>query len=252
MNIGPDAYGNIPFEQDRNLREVAAWYFINHEAIDNVRPWIITNEGDIWFCQSKDSQTVYAFLFDQKNWTRGDRREFKINSVQATNQTKVSVLGQNDKIVEYMSVDPASKFSQNSDGLNISVVRAQRIYNNHKWPNPIVLKLDNVEKALEPPFIRTIEDVKQEGSNVTFMVSLEDLGDAEAVRIAFQYRKAPTTLNERVGGAEWIMTGTMDVDKPGEYKVTLEDLSPGAYQYRAVVIHPQIMISGEIYTFNIN
>ncbi len=240
LNIGPDAYGNIPFEQDRNLREVAAWYFINHEAIDNVRPWIITNEGDIWFCQSKDSQTVYAFLFDQKNWTRGDRREFKINSVQATNQTKVSVLGQNDKIVEYMSVDPASKFSQNSDGLNISVVRAQRIYNNHKWPNPIVLKLDNVEKALEPPFIRTIEDVKQEGSNVTFMVSLEDLGDAEAVRIAFQYRKAPTTLNERVAGAEWILTETTDVDKPGEYKVTLEDLSPGAYQYRAVVIHPRL------------
>ena len=252
LNIGPDPYGNIPFEQDRNLREVAAWYFINHEAVDNVRPWIITNEGDVWFSQSKNGQTVYALLFGQKNWARGERREFRINSVQATDQTKVSVLGQNDKIVEYMGVDPVSKFSQNSDGLNISVVRAQRIYNNHKWPNPIVIKLENVEKALDPPLIRTIEGAISEGGKATFTVSLDELGDADMLSIGIQYRKAPTTLNERVAGAEWIPSETMQVEKTGEYKVMLKDLDPGSYQYRAVVIHPKIMISGEIYTFSNN
>jgi alpha-L-fucosidase len=252
LNIGPDAYGNIPFEQDRNLREVAAWYFINHEAVDDVRPWIITNEGDIWLCQSKDGRSVYAVLFDQKDWPRGERREILINSVKASSGTKVSVLGQSDKIVEYMNVDPVTRYSQESDGLKISMVRAQRIYNNHKWPNPIVLKMENVEKALEPPVIWSMEGVKQEGHNVTFMVNLEDLGDTEKVGIAIQYRKAPTTLNERVAGADWILTETLDADKPGEYKVTQEDLAPGVYQYRAVVFHPKIMISGEIYTFNNN
>ena len=252
LNIGPDAYGNIPFEQDRNLREVAAWYFINHETVDNVRPWIITNEGEIWFCKSRDDQTVYTTLFGQTDWARGERREFTINSVKATDQTKVSVLGQNDKIVEYMGVDPESRFEQTENGLKISVVRGQRIYNNHKWPNPIVLKLENVEKALEPPVIRTMENPELTGRNVTFMAILDDLGDAEKVGIAIQYRNAPTTLNERVADADWAQTEIIEVGKPGNYEVTLEDLSLGAYQYRAVVIHPWIMISGEIYTFNIN
>ncbi|MGD9328858.1 MAG: alpha-L-fucosidase, partial [Cyclobacteriaceae bacterium] len=220
LNIGPDAYGNIPFEQDRNLREVAAWYFINHEAVDKVRPWIITNEGNIWFCQSKEGQTVYAVLFGQTDWARGERREFTLHSVKATDQTKVSVLGQNDKIVEYMNtVDPVSRYSQDTDGLNISVVRAQRIYNNHKWPNPIVIKLENVEKALIPPVIRTLENIELEGGNVTFKVMLDELGDAEKVGVAIQYRKAPTTLNERVAGADWIISETMEVDKKGEFKV---------------------------------
>ena len=250
LNIGPDPYGNIPFEQDRKLREVAAWYFINHEAVDNVRPWIITNEGDIWFSQSKDGRSVYAVLFDQKDWPRGERREFMINSVRAADETKVSVLGQNDNIVEYMGVDPESRFEQTENVLKISVVRAQRIYNNHKWPNPIVLKLENVEPALKPPLIRTMENPELTGRKVTFMASLDDLGDAEKVGIAVQYRNAPKTLNERVAGADWILSETIDVDKPGTYKVTLEGLNSGTFQYRAVVIHPKIMISGEIYTFN--
>jgi alpha-L-fucosidase len=162
------------------------------------------------------------------------------------------VLGQSDKIVEYMSVDPVSRYSQESDGLKISVVRAQRIYNNHKWPNPIVVKLENVKKALEPPVIRTIEDVGLDDGRATFTVSLDELGDADKLRIGIQYRKAPTTLNERVAGADWVISETMEVDKKGEFKVILKDLDSGSYQYRAVVIHPKIMISGEIYTININ
>jgi alpha-L-fucosidase len=195
---------------------------------------------------------VYAVLFGQKDWARGERREFTINSVKTTPDTKVSVLGQNDKIVEYMSVDPVSRYSQETDGLKISVVRAQRIYNNHKWPNAIVLKLENVDKALDPPVVRTVENPEIEGHKVTYTVGLDELGDAEKVGVAVQYRKAPTTLNERVAGADWIMTGATDVDKPGEYEITIEDLNTGNYQYRAVAIHPKIMISGEIYTININ
>jgi len=58
LNIGPKPNGKIPQEQEVRLREVAAWHFINHEAIHDVRPWIITNEDDIWFTKSKDGNTV--------------------------------------------------------------------------------------------------------------------------------------------------------------------------------------------------
>jgi alpha-L-fucosidase len=148
LNIGLDPYGVIPDPEARNLTEMAAWNFINQEAIQNVRPWVVTREGNIWFTASKDRKTVYAFITGIPDWARGDRKDFVISSVRATGNTKISVLGQNDKVVEYNpEIDPKSRFIQKEDGLHISVVRAQRIYNNRKWPNPITVKLENVEPA---------------------------------------------------------------------------------------------------------
>ena len=145
LNIGLDPYGVIPDPEARNLTEMAAWNFINQEAIQNVRPWIVTREKNIWFTASKDRKTVYAVITGFPEWSRGDRKEFVIKSVIATTNTKISVLGQNDKVVEYHpETDAKSRFTQKEDGLHISVVRAQRIYNNSKWPNPITVKIENV------------------------------------------------------------------------------------------------------------
>jgi len=254
LNIGPDAYGNIPFEQDRNLREVAAWYFINHEAVNNVRPWIITNENNIWFCRSKgtNSNTVYAVIFGQENWKRGDRREFVIHSVKSTDQTQISVQGQSDEIVEYMKVDPTSRINQTDAGLEISIVRAQRIYNNHKWPNPIVVKLENVVPALEPPVIMTLENPEISNRIVTCTAELVDLGDAEKIKIAIKYREAPDSLNKRIADEGWKQTEAIEIKQAGKYEIRIEDLEKKVYQYRAIAIHPKITISGEIMSFDIN
>ena len=55
------------------------------------------------------------------------------------------MLGQNDKVVEYNPrADATSRFKQTDAGLEISVVRTQRLYNDHHWPNPIVVKLEGV------------------------------------------------------------------------------------------------------------
>jgi alpha-L-fucosidase len=55
-----------------------------------------------------------------------------LKSVKASSQTKISVLGKNDIMTEYKpSSDTKSKIEQREDGLNISIVRAQLIYNNH-------------------------------------------------------------------------------------------------------------------------
>jgi alpha-L-fucosidase len=52
LNVGPHPDGYIPYELETELREVAAWHFINHEAIEIVRPWIISNEENLWFTAS--------------------------------------------------------------------------------------------------------------------------------------------------------------------------------------------------------
>ena len=146
INVGPDPDGVIPFEQERRFRELALWMFVNSEAIHNIRPCQQIREGDIYFTQSKDGTTAYLFLTKQSPWPRGERREFEIKSIRATDKTEISVLGQNDKVVEYSPEnDPKSTFQQVDDTLKISVVRAQRLYNNSKWPNPIVVKLENVD-----------------------------------------------------------------------------------------------------------
>lgn len=152
INMGPEPSGIIPHEQERRFRELGLWMFVNSEAIHNIRPCPVIKEGNMHFTRSKeDNGTVYVFIPQGKNaWKKGTRREFTLKSLAATDKTRISVLGQNDRVVEYnLKANPASTITQTEKGLTISVVRAQRIYNNSKWPNPIVVKLEGVAFAGE-------------------------------------------------------------------------------------------------------
>jgi len=146
LNIGPQPDGIIPFEQERRTRELALWLFVNREAIYEIRPWQVIREGDIWFTKAKETNTVYAILTKLPDWKKGQRKDFLLRSVRATGQTKVSVLGQSDRVLEYNTkVIPQTRWEQKDDGLHVSVMRAQRIYNNTRWPNPIVLKITHAQ-----------------------------------------------------------------------------------------------------------
>jgi len=148
INMGPAPSGRMPHEQARRFRELGLWMFINREAIHDVRPCPVVKEGDMRFTRSKkDKGTVYVFVPQgKKQWARGQRRNFTLKSLAADGETKISVLGQNDRVVEYNPRHkPVSTVKQTEDGLNISVVRAQRIYNDAKWPNPLVVKLEGVK-----------------------------------------------------------------------------------------------------------
>ena len=146
LNVGPEPSGSIPFEQERIIRELGLWLFINGEAIYQVRPWHVAREGDVWFTRSsKEPSTVYAFLTGQGEWQRGKRKSFVLQSLKATTDTKISVLGHDGEILEYApQADPAPKFLQLDDGLHLDIMLAQRIYNNSLWPNPVVVKLTAV------------------------------------------------------------------------------------------------------------
>jgi alpha-L-fucosidase len=153
LNVGPKPDGELPIEQEERLREIALWMFVNHESIYATRPWVLTNEGEIWFTKRKDENTVYAFIKQTPHlWTLGEWRDIVLKSVRATEKTEASVLGQNDKVLEYKpDVAPKTTWKQEADGLHVRVMRAQRLYNDRKWPNPVVVKLTNVTPALRPP-----------------------------------------------------------------------------------------------------
>ncbi|MEO1011105.1 MAG: alpha-L-fucosidase [Bacteroidota bacterium] len=144
LNFGPDELGRFPQEQKGGLNEMALWMFVNKEAFENTVPFKVTNEEDIWFLKKQDENTVYAFV-QEENWRLGDRKVFRIESLKANDKTKISVLGHNGIVLEYNpGVDPKPEIKNTKTGVELSVMRAHRIYNDRKWPNPIVVKLENV------------------------------------------------------------------------------------------------------------
>ncbi|MDN5215217.1 alpha-L-fucosidase [Fulvivirgaceae bacterium BMA12] len=225
LNIGPNQWGELNEAQQGRLMELAAWNFVNHEAIQNVRPWITSNEGNIWFTKQKDQKTVFAYLTDIPNWVRGNRKDFLLKSVKATRKTRISVLGQSGNVVEYMpDVDGTASYEQTPDGLKISVVRAQRIYNNHQWPNPVVVKLENVTPAMTLTKFKTSEATVVGRGQVKFGMEIPGMGDASSLQIGFEYRPLRSTLEKEVK-TSWSATNLMTVNGTGAYELLVADES---------------------------
>ena len=144
LNFGPDEKGKFPQEQAAGLNEVSLWMFINQEAFVNTEPLNIVREDNIWFLKKKGENTIYAFLVED-TWPFGERKIRTIKSLKAGKNPSISVLGQNSIVLEYNSdADPTPSIKNTYAGLEISVMRSHRIYNDRKWPNPIVVKLKNV------------------------------------------------------------------------------------------------------------
>lgn len=154
INMGPMPSGKVPLEQEQRFRELALWMFVNQEAIYEITPCPRAGSGDVYYTQSKDGRYVYAFLTGLTGpgtkggtqWGRSVRKEILLKELKATSETKVSVLGQEDRIEKFTARhDIGFRFTQTEEGLQVSVKRAQRLYNNRKWPNAVVLRLENVE-----------------------------------------------------------------------------------------------------------
>ena len=143
LNVGPKPDGEIQIEQEALLREMALWNFANNEAIFGIRPWNVIREKNIWYTSSSDKSTVYAFV-TKADWQYGERKDFLLRKVGGDNKTKVTVLGYASELVEYREgYDASIRWEQTSLGLLISAVNGQRFYTNNKWPNTVVLKIEN-------------------------------------------------------------------------------------------------------------
>ena len=245
LNVGPKPNGDLPIEEEERLREIALWMFVNSESIYSVRPWIITNEGDTWFTKRKDSSALYAIVESDQPWPRATWKDFVLHSVRATPKTEISVLGQNDKAVEYHpEINPKSTFHQEKDGLHIRVMATQRLQDNFRWPNPAVIKLTNVEPAFAPPQVETLKATRT-GAFATLEGKLDDMGDSSSVEATFEYRPV---LGEDVNSrtSSWTATQTTTLSKTGPFTARVENLDPkGTYEFRAVIHHPLLNLYGQ-------
>jgi alpha-L-fucosidase len=247
LNVGPKPDGELPIEQEERLREVALWMFLNSEAIYATRPWVITNEGEFWFTKKKNEDTLYVIAKLKDRWKYGEWKEITLRSVRASEQTVASVLGQNDQVLEYQpTVVPKTTWKQDGKGLHIRAMRAQRIYNDRKWPNPVVLKLTHVKPTLKPPQVKTIGSRWNAGAGVAVLEGeVLALGDAPAVDAGFEYRDTTgMDLTERMGA--WSAAQTVKRSAAGRFTIEVKGLRPGrTYEFRAVVKHPLLDVYGE-------
>ncbi|WP_299668836.1 alpha-L-fucosidase [uncultured Polaribacter sp.] len=144
LNFGPDALGNFPPEQRGALNEISLWMFINKEAFHQTIPHHTVKENNMWFLTSKDQRTAYIFI-NKNQWKFGARHKFTIKAFKSTDQSEISVLGHNGIVKEYdKNANPVPTIKQINDGMEISVTRSQRIYNDRKWNNPFVVKITEI------------------------------------------------------------------------------------------------------------
>ncbi|MGH9311825.1 MAG: alpha-L-fucosidase, partial [Vicinamibacterales bacterium] len=247
LNVGPKPDGELPIEQEKRLREIALWSFAFGDAIDSVRPWVVTNEGDVWFTKKKNADTVYAFITRVGNWPLGERRSFTLRSIKATAATRVRVLGQTGEVLEYRpDVDPRPTWRQEPGRFQVSVMMAQRLADDRRWLNPVVLELSNVSPGMVPPRIETADATRTDGTSATVGGKLLDLGGAASVDVGFQYRRQKRTEELYEKDQPWRDTPVAGRSSPGAFTAVIDGLKPEeAYEFRAVVKHPLLTVFGE-------
>lgn len=244
LNVGPKPDGELPIEQEERLRELALWMQVNQESIYGVRPWVITNEQNIWFTKAKSEDTLYAIVKQDTPWVRGQWRDFVLQSVTATAETKVTVLGQNGRVLEYRpEVNPAPTFRQEPDGLHIRAMFTHRLQDNSKWPNPIVLKITNAKPAFLPPRVET-GGSRWSGTSATLTGKLIDMGKAGQLEAGFDYRSI-VGLDASDRSIPWQPGPSRTITAAGEFTLPVTGLNPnGVYEFRAWVKHPLLTIYG--------
>lgn len=250
LNVGPKPDGELATEQEERLREVALWMFLNSEMIYGVRPWVVTNENNYWFTKKKNEDTLYVAV--REPWQYGAWKDIVLKTVRSTPQTEASVLSQNGQVLEYQpGVVPRTTWSQDDGGLHVRAMFAQRIYNDRKWPNPVVLKLTHVQPAIKPPKVLTGRPQwNAAGRTATFQADIQDFGDATALDAGFEYRSITgEDVNERAGA--WTATALTRRTAAGAYTATVIGLAPGTYEVRAVVKHPLLAFYGSDRTLQV-
>lgn len=245
LNVGPKPNGELAIQQEDRLREMALWNFINHESMDSVRSWVVSKEDDIWFTKKGES-TLYAFVTDVTNWKEAERKTFLLRSVKSTVNTKISVLGQNSEIIEYKpDLDVSCKYKQTPEGLEVSVVKAQRIYDDHRWPNAVVIKMENIKPVFEEAVF-----VKTEGSTVIAAAALlkgrvVDYKPALSKRGRFYYRPYRGQV-ETLYASPWVKTDWVNISSDGSFSAAVKGQKKGSrLEYKAVAEQQKVAVEGE-------
>lgn len=245
LNVGPKPNGELPIQEEDRLREIALWMFVNSEAIYSVRPWVITNEGDIWFTRKKNEDTLYAVV-DQV-WDRAMWKDIVLKSVRATDKTQVSILGQNDQVLEYQpAVHPQTTWHQEADGLHIHAMRAQRFQDNYQYSDPAVLRITHVEQAFTPPQVASLRSARdKDPTRALLQGTVTNMGSSSSLEVGFEYRVIGGD-DTNVRTHAWVALPLKSISQAGQFSYQASGLAPKwHYEFRAVVKTPMTTVYGE-------
>ena len=247
LNVSPTAEGTLPPGQEEAIRTLGSWMFVNGDAIYATRPWVVTNEGNLWFTRSKDKHSLYVIvddLPDSARWKRGERREFVLKTARATPSTQVSVLGQSGDLVEYRpEIDARSTFHQEADGLHISVVRAQRMRDSDVWPLPTVIQLSDVAEAFTPPVVHTLPATRNADGSVELHGNWTSADAADGAQFGFEVRDITgEDRQSRLRG--WTSLPKVPASRPGTYTARFTPQPGRQYEYRSFLVHPLLTLYG--------
>ncbi len=243
LDVGPKPNGELPIEEEERMREMGLWMFVNGEAIYGTRPWVITNEGDVWFTKKQD--TLYAIIDSDKPWEYGRWNDVVLHSVKTSPATEVSVLGENGRVLEYQpGVDPKPTWQATADGLHIHAMMAQRLQDNRKWPNPVVLRITHVTPSFNPPAVSTVSSSEDPATHAeTLQGNLTDMAGSSTLQVGFEYR---SLLGEDIHARtdSWLPLPLQTVSQTGPFTLRVDTLPPGLYEFHAIVKHPVITLYG--------
>jgi alpha-L-fucosidase len=160
LNVGPRPDGKIAGPDEAILRDLGLWMMMYGEAVRGVRPWIVTNEGDVWLTRKEngDDSTLYAITdlnFDEegRSGRQFSGRRFSLNSAEATESTTVSILGQSGEC----------SWNQDKNGMHITAFNQHTVQiiaypgsnpeirqRGHSWgPDwPVAIKITHVKPVV--------------------------------------------------------------------------------------------------------
>lgn len=244
IGLRPD--GALPQHEEKSLRELATWLFVNEEAIQSVRPWIIQQEGEYWLARKREATDVYIYLSPEDSWTIGQEHDLILHSVRATRDSEISLQGQAMELPGRSL--PAVRYQQQDGQLEINFTPLHQLYDNGKWPYPLVLKLTRAEPTLTPPVVQTLPP-KQQSKGTQLKGFLAKKGDQQDLVYGFEYRPYAKLFSQTP--TDWKSTDWVKETTNGHFNLPLDGLSSGEYEVRAIVKNPVLMIQGEVLRFSI-
>jgi len=114
----------------------------------------------------------------------------------------------------------------------------------------VVVKLTHVKPSCETPQVINGQSSGKDGV-ITFRGDLKSLGDAKRVKVGFEYREYGGFV-ENMYNDKWDATELIEQDKPGPFEMNVKVPNGKVYQWRSVVLHPKVKLTGDHSTVNSN
>jgi alpha-L-fucosidase len=111
-------------------------------------------------------------------------------------------------------------------------------------PNPIVIKLENVQPAIEPVQVVTL-DARSSGTGLLLSGKVLNFKPGTTMKSQFYYPPYHGQIEDLYTGP-WIRSVTIRIDNNGNFSTTISGLKKGQqYEYKATAAYSGIELEGD-------